>query len=94
MSGGTVDGFPVGAELLLELDGEGGPRWYRFMHQFGGGGGWVREVDEDGSLDNDRDGIRIVAGSRVVLSSRKVPPRVKPGRKNSGTKHSGDLLHF
>ena len=77
MSGGTVDGFPVGSELELQLDGEGVPRWYRLMHQFRAGGGWVREVGEDGALDNDRDGIRIVAGSRVVKASRKVPPRVK-----------------
>jgi hypothetical protein len=69
-----VSDFPTGSELELELGD--GPRFYRLMHKFkNDGGGWCREVDADGRLDERRDGIRILSGSLPVLSSRRVPAK-------------------
>jgi len=48
MRGETVSDFPVGSELLLDI-GEG-RKWYALMHKFSDtGGGWVREIYEDGT---------------------------------------------
>ena len=82
MSGGRVSDFPVGSELELDLGYDW--RWYRLMHKFQDGGGWVRELSESGELDNSRDGIIIVPAARVVRSSRNVPRKAKATSKHSG----------
>ena len=87
MSAKTVANFPVGAELSLNL-GSHGPRWYAFMRKDKTSGGWVRQIYADGSLDNSREGIRLVRSSLVVLDSRAVPVKGK-AKKNS----SGDPFH-
>ncbi len=83
---GKINDFEVSSELELDL-GDGW-RWYRLMRRWPDGG-WVREILEDGRLDNSRDGIRVVDGSLVVRTARAVPLK----RKQKRSKQKGDPAH-
>lgn len=88
----TLDDFESGAEIELALDGPW--EWYRLMHCYNSGGGWVRKVIDEGPpvlIDESKTGARPLDGSTPVRGARRVR-----NRKQSKTKPKGytDPNHY